>query len=310
VLFKRLLADPRVPRRAKVALGLGIGYLALPFDLVPDFIPVAGALDDIVIVAFVLRFALGSAGPALVAELWPGPKESLSVVLAFAGEQRRSALNVLWALLLGVALPMVAFLLLAEDVWEREAFDWDTPLLRFFDAHQDASLTMLAKGVTQLGSAGFVALLLLAAISVPLIARLRREAVFLFVAVAGAGALNVVLKGFFDRPRPEVFPHLVETMTSSFPSGHTMTSAALALAVLFLARRSRYFWLAVPVAFVYAFSVALSRLYLGVHFPSDVVAGWCVSLAWVTIAWLLILGRAGDEADDQTAGAPPPSRSP
>jgi undecaprenyl-diphosphatase len=290
-----------VPRRAKVALALCVGYLALPFDLVPDFIPVVGALDDIVIVAFVLRFALGSAGPALVAELWPGPPESLSVVLAFAGEQKRSALNVLWALLFGVALPMVAFLLLAEDVWEREAFDWDTPVLRFFDAHQDPSLTLLTKGITQLGGAAFAGLLLLAAISVPLIARLRREAVFLFAAVAGAGVLNVVLKGFFDRPRPELFPHLVATMTSSFPSGHTMTSAALALAVVILLRRSPYFWPVATAASVYALAVALSRLYLGVHFPSDVVAGWCVSVAWVTIAWMLVLYRADEGTGDATA---------
>jgi uncharacterized membrane protein YkvA (DUF1232 family) len=73
ILFKRLLADPRVPRRWKVASALALVYLALPFDLVPDFIPVAGQLDDAILVALVLRGLLRSAGPVLLREHWPGP---------------------------------------------------------------------------------------------------------------------------------------------------------------------------------------------------------------------------------------------
>jgi uncharacterized membrane protein YkvA (DUF1232 family) len=73
ILFKRLLADPRVPRRWKVASGLALVYLAMPFDLVPDFIPVAGQLDDAILVALVLRGLLRSAGPLLLREHWPGP---------------------------------------------------------------------------------------------------------------------------------------------------------------------------------------------------------------------------------------------
>jgi uncharacterized membrane protein YkvA (DUF1232 family) len=73
ILFKRLLADPRVPRRWKVASGFALLYLAVPFDLVPDFIPVAGQLDDAILVALVLRGLLRSAGPLLMREHWPGP---------------------------------------------------------------------------------------------------------------------------------------------------------------------------------------------------------------------------------------------
>jgi uncharacterized membrane protein YkvA (DUF1232 family) len=73
ILFKRLLADPRVPRLWKVASVFALVYLALPFDLVPDFIPVLGQLDDAVLVALVLRGLLRSAGPALLREHWPGP---------------------------------------------------------------------------------------------------------------------------------------------------------------------------------------------------------------------------------------------
>jgi uncharacterized membrane protein YkvA (DUF1232 family) len=85
VLFRRLLADPRVPRRTKLLLGALIGYLALPFDLVPDFIPVAGYLDDAVIVALVLRHLLRTSGPALIEEHWPGARGSLAFILRLAG---------------------------------------------------------------------------------------------------------------------------------------------------------------------------------------------------------------------------------
>lgn len=80
VLVRRLLRDPRVPRRVKVALGLLIGYLLLPLDLVPDFIPVAGQLDDAILVALVLRWFLRAGGAALVREHWPGPERTLGAL--------------------------------------------------------------------------------------------------------------------------------------------------------------------------------------------------------------------------------------
>jgi len=88
VLFRRLMGDDRVTRRHKLLLGALIGYLALPFDLVPDFIPVAGQLDDAVLVALVLRAILRGGGPGLVEEHWPGAQASLGAVLRLAGHAR------------------------------------------------------------------------------------------------------------------------------------------------------------------------------------------------------------------------------
>lgn len=85
VLFARLLRDERLPRRHKVIVGALIPYLAMPFDLVPDFIPVAGQLDDVVIVAFVLR-RVARKSPQLIREHWPGPSSSLVLVLRLAGQ--------------------------------------------------------------------------------------------------------------------------------------------------------------------------------------------------------------------------------
>jgi uncharacterized membrane protein YkvA (DUF1232 family) len=84
ILCSRLLRDPRVPRRKKALLVALAGYLALPFDLVPDFIPIAGQLDDAIIVAMVLRSLLRGGGELLVRQHWPGPEKSLALVLRLA----------------------------------------------------------------------------------------------------------------------------------------------------------------------------------------------------------------------------------
>ena len=85
VLFRRLVSEPRVSRVRKLLLLGMVAYLAMPFDLIPDFIPVAGQLDDAILVALVLRTVLRGASAHLVREHWPGPETSLDVVLRLAG---------------------------------------------------------------------------------------------------------------------------------------------------------------------------------------------------------------------------------
>lgn len=84
VLFRRLLRDELVPRRRKLLLAALIAYLAMPFDLVPDFIPVAGQLDDAIIAALVVRSVLRAGGPDLLREHWPGPQASLNALTRLA----------------------------------------------------------------------------------------------------------------------------------------------------------------------------------------------------------------------------------
>ncbi|MEP6953632.1 MAG: DUF1232 domain-containing protein [Solirubrobacteraceae bacterium] len=83
VLFKRMLGDPRMPRRYTVVIAM-MGYLALPFDVIPDFIPVAGQFDDAVVVVLTLRAILRAGGLELIEEHWPGPRSSLSLILKLA----------------------------------------------------------------------------------------------------------------------------------------------------------------------------------------------------------------------------------
>jgi uncharacterized membrane protein YkvA (DUF1232 family) len=83
ILFKRLISDPHVPKSGKLWLGALIIYLAMPIDLVPDFIPIAGQLDDAIIVALALRQVLRKAGAGPIRQHWPGPQSSLETLLKF-----------------------------------------------------------------------------------------------------------------------------------------------------------------------------------------------------------------------------------
>jgi uncharacterized membrane protein YkvA (DUF1232 family) len=92
VLLRRLIGDERVPRRRKVALLALVAYVSMPIDLVPDFIPVAGQLDDVLVAALALRYALRTGGPELLREHWPGPDRSLMAVMRLAyGRSTHSA---------------------------------------------------------------------------------------------------------------------------------------------------------------------------------------------------------------------------
>jgi uncharacterized membrane protein YkvA (DUF1232 family) len=91
VLVRRLLGDPRVPRRHKLLLGALVAYLALPVDLVPDFIPVAGHVDDALVLALALRGVLRRSGAELLREHWPGSEASLAVVLRLVGATDRTS---------------------------------------------------------------------------------------------------------------------------------------------------------------------------------------------------------------------------
>ncbi|HEX6025275.1 MAG TPA: DUF1232 domain-containing protein [Solirubrobacter sp.] len=84
VLIHRIIGDRRVPRRSKLLMGALVAYLAMPFDVVPDFIPIAGQFDDAIVIALVLRTVLRSAGKELLEEHWPGPRASLDVLVRLA----------------------------------------------------------------------------------------------------------------------------------------------------------------------------------------------------------------------------------
>ncbi|MDH5672649.1 MAG: phosphatase PAP2 family protein [Myxococcales bacterium] len=149
-----------------------------------------------------------------------------------------------------------------------------------------------ARDITALGSLSVLVLLVSGVIGYFALAR-RGDVVALVLASAAGGAIiNWLMKLFFARPRPAIVPHLTEVASLSFPSGHAMLSTIVYLtlgAVLAeLSPRKRLKSFVLGVALILAVLVGLSRVYLGVHYPSDVLAGWSAGLSWALGCWLLV----------------------
>lgn len=148
----------------------------------------------------------------------------------------------------------------------------------------------VSREITVLGGGVVLALITLVVVGYLLIERWYASTVLLLVAVGGGMLLTNVLKGYFERDRPTAVPHLADSLFASYPSGHSMMSSVvyLTLAVL-LARameRRRVKVYCVAVALLLSLMVGASRVYLGVHYPTDVVGGWAAGTAWALLCWL------------------------
>jgi undecaprenyl-diphosphatase len=190
-------------------------------------------------------------------------------------------------LILGVLVAVVgtlAFAELGEHVRQGSTQTFDVAVLRWMDAHHTPALTALAVELTYLGT-GTVVLMIVGVSALFLWHTAHRHSArLLLAAVAGNIILNGVLKLYFDRPRPSVFIWQAPVTSSSFPSGHAMSATVCYGTVAYLvARLQKHHWsrvLTLTGAVILILAVCTTRLYLGVHYPSDVLAGIVVGLAW------------------------------
>ena len=147
------------------------------------------------------------------------------------------------------------------------------------------------RDVTALGSAPALAIAVLAVAGFLALAKAWRLALFTLAASASGLVVSTLLKYAIDRPRPDLVPHGNLIYTSSFPSGHSMMSAVvyltLAALVARLMEKKRLKGYALGVAMALTALVGASRIYLGVHWPSDVLAGWSAGAAWALGCWLI-----------------------
>lgn len=187
-------------------------------------------------------------------------------------------------------VPLLFFVLLARGVAEQEILSFDRPVMLWLHSVSTSWLTAMMQAVTDLGGLVVVPVAAIA-VAVTMWRRgLRRKAVFLAAAVIGSTLLNAALKALFQRARPDYWEHLVAENSYSFPSGHAMASMSLAAALIVVAWRTRWRWATVTTGAVYVVAVGVSRMYLGVHYPSDVLAGWAVAALWVVVV-LAVLDR-------------------
>ncbi len=190
-----------------------------------------------------------------------------------------------WNLLLlfvGILLPLFLFGHLADEVLEKESLFFDAPVLFYLHSHANATFDTLMLFFTRAGSA-MVLLPFDVVLGLILLRRLQRfQAVFWIVAVGGTAMLNLSAKHLYGRSRPGLWVASVQETTYSFPSGHAMHSMAVVAALIALSWHTQWRLPTIVLGTAFVAMVGLSRVYFGVHFPSDILAGWAASLAWVT----------------------------
>ena len=183
---------------------------------------------------------------------------------------------------------LAAFVGIAKVVLEGFAQPWDDAFLRWIGAYRTPGLTRVALEVTTLGTSVVLVMVVLVGAAFLWLTRHRHSAYLLLASFFGAWLLDNVLKDVFERPRPMVVQALASAATSSFPSGHAMTSmaayGAIALLVTRLEGRGAARILTWTLAGLVILLIGATRLYLGVHYPSDVLGGYAAGLAWVAFA--------------------------
>lgn len=191
-----------------------------------------------------------------------------------------------------------AFVQIAGEVVEGDTHAFDVKILQLLRSVDDPGIVRgpgwlgdTARDLTALGGYPILFLVTGGVTGFLLLSGYARTARFVLTAVGSGWFLSVLLKSFFDRPRPDIVPHLSLVFSSSFPSGHSLMSAVVYLTLGSLLTNivdsTRLKWYFLATAALLTILVGLSRLWMGVHYPSDVLAGWCVGLAWAEICWLV-----------------------
>jgi undecaprenyl-diphosphatase len=195
-------------------------------------------------------------------------------------------------LFLGVLVPLCGMALLARWVVHPQPPWWDTAILEWIHGHATAERDRVAEWITDLGTTLGVVPVTSALVLYLLARRRSAQALFVLLSMVGAWLLNDAAKAFYGRERPALWNSATRQMWFGFPSGHAMSSMALGTVLTILAWHTRARWLVLALSMLFVLAVSGSRLYLGVHYPSDVLAAWLASLAWVLGLRLVLLPRA------------------
>ncbi len=185
-------------------------------------------------------------------------------------------------------VPVIIFLKLAGEIIEKEPPRFDLSILYWLHQQATPLLDSIFIFVTEAG--GIVSMTVISTlILIWLIYKKQYENVkLLIVGFGGAVAANVILKTLFQRDRPSLWHQSIVETGFSFPSGHAMASAALITCLVIMLWSTKWRWLSVTLGSIIVLAIGTSRAYLGVHYPSDIIAGWCVSVAWVLLVTYLI----------------------
>ena len=228
-------------------------------------------------------------------------------------------------IVLTAALAFYAFFVLADEVIEGDTRTLDTKILLSLRVPGDPSdpigppwLEEAMRDLTALGGTTLLTLVTLAVLIYLMLLRKRHTAVMVVASIAGGALLSTLLKWMFARPRPDIVPHGMEVYTASFPSGHSTMAAVVYLTLGALLARSqaqqgvKVFLLSLAACVTVI--VGISRLYLGVHWPTDVLGGWALGAGWACLCWLTMLwlqekGEVETETSAEETNQPSPPLS-
>ncbi len=187
---------------------------------------------------------------------------------------------------------VLMFIKVLDNVWDGESQRFDEWAIHTIGGWETRDwVREIGRDLTALGGTAVLTLVTLAVTGYLLLMKKYRTIVLLLVATLGALLLSSSLKAIIDRPRPELVPHGSYVYTASFPSGHSMLSAAVYLTLgTMLARQFKDWTLKfyfISIAVVLTGLVGISRVFLGVHWPTDVLAGWSAGLAWAILCWIV-----------------------
>ncbi len=185
-------------------------------------------------------------------------------------------------------LPIILFAKLASEVREQETLPFDNAVLEVVHHLATPQLDSIIPLITQLGFTWAIAIMLLVIMWLCVRRRRYREAVLAVISVGGSALINLVLKVLFQRDRPDLWQRLVTENSHSFPSGHAMASASITILCIVILWNTKWRNWALFGGAAYMVVIGFTRLYLGVHYPTDILAGWLVTSAWVVIAALAI----------------------
>jgi undecaprenyl-diphosphatase len=194
----------------------------------------------------------------------------------------------LFLLFIGVLLPLWGFAGLVEELREGEGFFFDEPILRFAHGLARAGADRAFLLLSALGYQWGVIPVDVAMVLALAVRRRAREGLFAGLALGGSALLNLATKQLFARERPSLWESIAPEGTYSFPSGHAMGSMTLAWVCVLLAWRTPWRVPVTAIATGFTVLVGLSRVYLGVHYPSDILAGWTAASVWTVCCFFLV----------------------
>lgn len=206
-------------------------------------------------------------------------------------KRNKILLGKLLAAFLAFGLGLTIFALIADEVHEGATTAFDSAILLWINARGNPGFDWFFIHITDLGGVTFLAILSVIITAFLIYKKSYYRALLMLAAVGGAAMMNLILKSIFERTRPDLWTHLVTEDNFSFPSGHAMGSSAFAFAIIAILWGTKWQPLAIGLGIIYIFFIGFSRLYLGVHFPTDIIAGWALSLAWVSVVTGLVYTR-------------------